>query len=126
MVHLFSYGTLQDPETQMEAIGRTIDKSMPAYTKGSVRSMAVGARTYNVLHPFKPGMPDRLVPGRLLNVSKEELDRLDLFEGVGAVYDRKLIDIFDSDGKPHKATQKAFAYVARPGRTNGSIPLCLF
>ncbi len=75
MERLFVYGTLQDPQVQENLIGRSLS--------GTVDSLS-GYRINNLLMPPYPvAMPadDSVIDGRILEITKDELEKLDEYEG---------------------------------------------
>ncbi len=75
---IFVYGTLMNHKVQQRVIGRTVvgrPDRLRGYEKRSVRQ---GSRTYPRV---EPGSGDAIVSGLVLEVSPEELECLDDYEG---------------------------------------------
>ena len=74
---LFAYGTLLDPDVQRSVIGRTVQSrpdTLPGYRRGVLRS---GGASYFIAIPDEQGAID----GGILEVTREELERIDEYEG---------------------------------------------
>lgn len=75
MQNLFSYGTLQDPKIQLEAIGR-VAESHPDVLSGYVKDTVIIKNiTYFILVKGEGE-----VSGSVLKVTAEELDKFDVVE----------------------------------------------
>ncbi len=77
MEKLFVYGTLRDPLVQIRVIGRTAAGSgdfLDGYQRGSIK---LGEREYPILDT---AAADSHVEGLVLEVSTDELQRLDIYE----------------------------------------------
>jgi gamma-glutamylcyclotransferase (GGCT)/AIG2-like uncharacterized protein YtfP len=77
MERLFVYGTLRDPLVQIRVIGRSPTGSadhLDGYERGSIK---LGEREYPILDA---AAADSHVEGLVLEVSEEELHRLDIYE----------------------------------------------
>ena len=78
MEKLFTYGTLQEPETQIDLLGRKLGEGRPDTLRGYRLAKLVGIhRAYSIIQP-KPGAT---VDGIVFEVSASELKRLDDYEG---------------------------------------------
>lgn len=78
MEKLFAYGTLCDPATQQRLLGRLLGDGASDTLRGYTLSRLRGIHDdYTIVQP-KPGST---VSGRLYEVSREELTRLDAYEG---------------------------------------------
>ncbi len=76
MEHLFVYGTLQDPAVQQRVIGRII-AGKPDTLEGFFRSrIALGDGIFPIVIPRHGSSVD----GLLLEVTPEELGRMDIYE----------------------------------------------
>ncbi|HUN08795.1 MAG TPA: gamma-glutamylcyclotransferase [Aggregatilineales bacterium] len=77
MERLFVYGTLRDPLVQIRVIGRTATGSidfLDGYQRGTIK---LGEREYPILDA---AASDNYVEGLVLEVSTDELQRLDIYE----------------------------------------------
>ena len=78
MEKLFTYGTLRSPATQRKLLGRTLGGGKPDTVRGYRLAKLTGIHeVYSILQPH----PDSVVEGMLYEVSAEELERLDAYEG---------------------------------------------
>ncbi len=78
MEKLFTYGTLQDPETQQRLLGRALGDGKPDTLLGYRLAKLAGIhQVYSILQPH----PGSTVAGLLFEVSQEELQQLDDYEG---------------------------------------------
>ncbi|MDE2774658.1 MAG: gamma-glutamylcyclotransferase [Chloroflexota bacterium] len=78
MQKLFTYGTLRDPETQQRLLGRTLGDGAPDTLRGYRLAKLTGIHeVYSILQP----QAGSTVEGMLYEVSDDELDRLDAYEG---------------------------------------------
>ncbi|SHI63720.1 gamma-glutamylcyclotransferase family protein [Pseudozobellia thermophila] len=100
MHYLFSYGTLQDPEIQEQLFGRKM-KAEPDVLLGYELSSQKAYGQYPQI--TKSQNADAKIEGVALELSEEELERADNYEG--PEYTR--ISVRLKSGKP------AWAYVAK-------------
>jgi len=78
MQKLFTYGTLRDPATQQRLLGRTLGDGAPDTLRGYRLAKLTGIHeVYSILQPHAGST----VEGMLYEVSDDELDRLDAYEG---------------------------------------------
>ena len=78
MQNLFTYGTLRDPATQQRLLGRTLGDGAPDTLRGYRLAKLTGIHeVYSILQPHAGSV----VEGMLFEVSDDELDRLDAYEG---------------------------------------------
>ena len=78
MERLFTYGTLRDPATQRRLLDRTLGEGKPDTLRGYRLAKLTGIhQIYSILQPH----PGSTVDGALFEVSREELARLDEYEG---------------------------------------------
>lgn len=78
MEKLFTYGTLQDPDTQNQLLGRSLGQGTADTLRGYRLAKLVGIHaTYSIIQP-KSGAK---VDGIVYEVSADELERLDIYEG---------------------------------------------
>lgn len=78
MEKLFTYGTLQDPDTQMRLLGRHLGEGKPDTLRGYRLAKLVGIHAaYSIIQP----KPSATVAGIVHEVSADELERLDIYEG---------------------------------------------
>ena len=93
MQHVFTYGSLMFPEVWEKVITGTYES-----TKGTLygyRRRSLNGESYPVVFE---GTPTERVAGLVyLNVSDEDIARLDIFEGV--YYERNSVEIALHDGK---------------------------
>lgn len=75
MAKLFSYGTLQNPEVQVEAIGRTVTGTRDVLKGYQKTTIEVNGGAYSILVPG-----NEEIVGVVLDLSEKELDELDIFE----------------------------------------------
>ena len=74
---LFTYGTLQDPDVQMQLLGRTLGDGSPDTLRGYAMGKLKGVHTtYNMIYP----QTGATVQGMVYEVSKDELEKLDQYE----------------------------------------------
>ncbi|WP_219134455.1 gamma-glutamylcyclotransferase family protein [Janthinobacterium sp. UMAB-60] len=85
--HLFSYGTLQQPEVQLATFGRLLDSrpdQLPGYRLAmlAIDDAQVVATSGKTHHPIasRSAMPTDSVPGAVLAISLEELRQADGYE----------------------------------------------
>lgn len=85
--HLFSYGTLQQPEVQLATFGRLLDSRpdrLPGYRLAllAIDDAQVVATSGKTHHPIasRSTIPTDGVPGAVLAVSLEELRQADGYE----------------------------------------------
>lgn len=74
MESLFVYGTLYDPQIQMQLIGRTVE-SQPDTLHGY-------GRNFDLLPPYPVAMPQEngTIEGYVLQITSEELAFFDIYE----------------------------------------------
>lgn len=107
MIHLFSYGTLQQPGVQMASFGRLLKGSpdaLPGWKKEMVEitDAEVFAQSGERFHPIVvPGEAGDEVPGVVFEITADELASADRYE----VNDYKRIAVTLKSGL------QAFAYV---------------
>ena len=78
MEKLFTYGTLQSPLTQQKLLGRTLGEGTPDTLLGYRLADLTGIHdVYTILQPH----PGSTVEGMLFEVSQDELEQLDDYEG---------------------------------------------
>ena len=78
MQKLFAYGTLRSPATQQRLLGRTLGEGAPDSVRGYRLAKLTGIHeVYSILQPH----PGAVVEGMRFEVSAEELERLDAYEG---------------------------------------------
>ena len=78
MERLFTYGTLRDPATQTQLLGRTLGKGKPDSLRGYRLAKLTGIHfTYSILQPHAGSTVD----GLLVEVTRDELAQLDKYEG---------------------------------------------
>ena len=78
MEKLFTYGTLRDPATQVQLLGRKLGEGVPDTLRGYRLAKLTGIHyVYSILQPH----PGSTVAGTLFEVSPEELAKLDDYEG---------------------------------------------
>lgn len=75
MERLFSYGTLQDTKVQLSLIGRELD-GKTAILQGYIIN-------HLLMPPYPVAMPDdnASTEGQVFDITQEELQRLDIYEG---------------------------------------------
>ena len=85
--HLFSYGTLQQPEVQLATFGRLLDSrpdQLPGYRLAllAIDDAQVVATSGKTHHPIasNSGAPTDCVPGAVVVISLEELRQADGYE----------------------------------------------
>lgn len=75
--HLFAYGTLLDPDIQLAVVGRRIGGPPDCLTGYRLTMLKDGSKAYpNIVRDDAAR-----VEGRVLDVTIEELERMDEFEG---------------------------------------------
>lgn len=74
---LFAYGTLLDPDVQRNTIGRRIPGTPDELEGYRIASVRDGIETFPNLTPDLGGR----VPGRVLDLTQDELARADRYEG---------------------------------------------
>lgn len=78
MEKLFTYGTLQNPDTQKQLLGRELGAGLPDSLLGYRLAKLTGVHyVYRILQPHSGSR----VEGLLYEVSGEELQKLDDYEG---------------------------------------------
>ena len=78
MEKLFTYGTLRDPATQQQLLGRELGDGVPDTLLGYRVARLQGIHfVYSILQPRAGGRVD----GTLYEVSRDELAKLDAYEG---------------------------------------------
>ena len=78
MQKLFTYGTLRDPATQEKLLGRTLGAGQPDILRGYRLAKLTGIHAvFSILQPH----PGSTVDGRLFEVTQDELEQLDDYEG---------------------------------------------
>lgn len=78
MEKIFTYGTLQDPDIQRSIIGRELGIGEPDTLRGYKMAKLKGIHaTYNIIQP----QTGSTVEGRVYEVTKEELETIDQYEG---------------------------------------------
>ena len=78
MEKLFTYGTLQNPETQMQLLGRTLGDGAPDTLRGYRLAQLTGIHfVYRIIQPAAGAT----VEGLVFEVESDELDQLDAYEG---------------------------------------------
>ena len=78
MEKLFTYGTLSDPATQQLLLGRTLGEGQPDTLIGYRMARLKGVHfVYSIIQPQAGGR----VQGTLFEVSRDELEKLDAYEG---------------------------------------------
>lgn len=78
MHKLFTYGTLRDPATQEQLLGRTLGDGQPDTLRGYRLAKLTGIHfVYSILQPHSGSTVD----GMLFEVTQEELEQLDDYEG---------------------------------------------
>ncbi len=78
MEKLFAYGTLTLPATQVQLLGRRLGEGAPDTLRGYRLAKLQGIHhVYSILQP----QAGSTVVGRLFEVTQEELEQLDKYEG---------------------------------------------
>lgn len=78
MEKLFAYGTLRSPATQTQLLGRNLGDGQPDALLGYRLARLRGIHSvFSILQPH----PGSLVDGQLFEVTSEELQKLDEYEG---------------------------------------------
>lgn len=75
MAKIFTYGTLQEPEVQIDTIGRTMDGKHDALSGYKKSSITIKNIVYPILIPG-----NEKIDGIVYDVTDEELKKLDIFE----------------------------------------------
>jgi gamma-glutamylcyclotransferase (GGCT)/AIG2-like uncharacterized protein YtfP len=73
---LFVYGSLRDQQVQLEIIGRLVKGTPDVLLGYGISTIAIDNCVYPILVP----MPDGIVEGEILSVSKDELHDIDIYE----------------------------------------------
>ena len=101
MQKLFTYGTLQDPATQERLLGRTLGEGLADTVRGYRLARLTGIhQVFSILQPH----PGSTVEGMLFEVTQEELERLDDYEG--DAYQRVSVTLVSKT--------RAWAYIENP------------
>lgn len=78
MEKLFSYGTLKNPETQTQLLGRRLGGGVPDTLRGYRLARLNGIHfVYTIIQPWEGGTVDGLV----FDIGSDELAQLDKYEG---------------------------------------------
>ncbi len=78
MEKLFTYGTLRNPATQIQLLGRDLGEGKPDSLRGYRLAKLRGIHfVYSILQPH----PGSMVDGALFEVTSDELQALDEYEG---------------------------------------------
>ena len=78
MEKLFTYGTLKNPETQKQLLGRTLGDGIPDTLRGYRLARLNGIHhVYTIIQPWAGGTVD----GFVFDIGTDELDQLDNYEG---------------------------------------------
>jgi gamma-glutamylcyclotransferase (GGCT)/AIG2-like uncharacterized protein YtfP len=73
---LFVYGSLRDQQVQLDIIGRLVQGTPDAILGYNTATITIEDCVYPILVPA----PDGMVEGEILRVSKDELDKIDVYE----------------------------------------------
>src|SRR5947207_8142606 len=73
---LFVYGSLRDQQVQSEIIGRIVEGTPDVLLGYGTSTITIENNVYLILVP----VPDSIVEGEILQVSKAELDTIDVYE----------------------------------------------
>ena len=73
---LFVYGTLRDQQVQLDIIGRLVQGTPDAILGYGTSTITIEDCVYPILVPALDG----IVEGEVLRVSKDELDKIDVYE----------------------------------------------
>ena len=73
---LFVYGSLRDQQVQSEIIGRIVEGTPDVLLGYGTSTITIENNVYPILVP----VPDGIVEGEILKVSKDELDAIDVYE----------------------------------------------
>ena len=84
---LFVYGTLKDPKVQKEVFGRPTDGRPDVLEGYSKSEIEIHGESYPILTPSDQG----LVEGLVIEVTSEELEKIDEYET--ASYKRTRVDL---------------------------------
>lgn len=87
MEHLFCYGTLQDPLVQERVIGRRVAHVTDVLRGYTTETISEGGPAYLRALPNT----ESVLPGQVLTVSSEELEKIDAYEG--ALYARSRVTL---------------------------------
>lgn len=78
MEKIFTYGTLQNPDIQIDVLGRKLSDGTPDTLRGYAMGKLQGIHMiYNIIYP-KTGST---VQGTVYDVTNEEFEKLDAYEG---------------------------------------------
>ena len=78
MEKLFTYGTLRDPATHQQLLGRSLGEGVADTLRGYRLAKLTGIhQVFSILQPH----PGSTVDGMLFEVTQEELEQLDDYEG---------------------------------------------
>lgn len=78
---LFVYGTLKDRETQQAVVGRRLS-GRPGRLRGfRMKSLREGQTVYPIIEESAGDVDSDVIDGLVLEVSSEDLKRLDVYEG---------------------------------------------
>lgn len=101
MEKLFTYGTLRDPATQQQLLGRSLGAGEADTLRGYRLAKLTGIHhVYSILQPH----PGSTVDGILFEVTAEELEQLDDYEG--DAYQRVSVTLISKT--------RAWAYIENP------------
>ncbi|MCY3780744.1 MAG: gamma-glutamylcyclotransferase [Chloroflexi bacterium] len=101
MEKLFTYGTLRDPATQVQLLERELGEGKPDSLRGYRLANLRGIHfVYSILQPH----PGSMVDGQLFEVTGEELQKLDDYEG--DAYQRVSVTLVSKT--------RAWAYIENP------------
>ncbi len=101
MQKLFTYGTLKDPETQMQLLGRTLGEGVADTLRGYRLAKLTGIHyVYTIIQPWAGGTVDGLV----FDIGEDELTQLDEYEG----------DAYQRVSARTVSKTRAWVYVANP------------
>ena len=108
MENLFTYGTLQNEEVQLETFGRRLEghaDALPQYTLKTIeiKDQEFVAKSGTAIHRNLQftGVASHFVEGTVYSVTREELEQADAYEPEG--YKRLLVEL--------KSGAKAWVYV---------------
>ena len=88
---LFVYGTLRQPEVQIEIIGREVELVADSLTGFKTEPITLDGVTYRILVPAT----DAEVAGSIIFITQDELERIDAYEPD----DYKRISVTTASGK---------------------------
>lgn len=101
MEKLFTYGTLRDPATQQRLLGRSLGAGEADTLRGYRLAKLTGIHeVYSILQPH----PGSTVDGILFQVTPQELEQLDDYEG--DAYQRVSVTLISKT--------RAWAYIENP------------